>query len=417
MGGRKAKTIKPRDGNMDNEQFKTSLVAAVDWLIDVAQLQTDDLPLDTVNVSGLTHKFWKGAIRGEYSAADKQWHFFCPVWHTGQAVKALVMAYKLLKDEKYHQAAIAGAQFILNNQVWDEGSPDHGLILAFEDSPDKVNTSAVLECMHGLMLLADMESSEEMWKRIVSAGYFLLKKMFMPDLGLYRDVYDPNAHTVMLPNPYRSKDNVGGRPLLDDGIMLKLYEWTGDEEFLSAHIRVSETLAVDQDPPGNWLDYGPCNRQRGNFHPRQTYWWAIPLIDSYRKTGRKEFLDTAIASGEFCSKAMRQDGGYFRGYYTDGRTDSFGHATSGSACSAILFMELWKETRDSKWMDLAESALGFCQAVQFTNPQDPNLRGAILEKVLWPDGTDRSPYHIRDLGTIFFVIAGCRYLEFSDEDS
>ena len=39
------------------------------------------------------------------------------------------------------------------------------------------------------------------------------------------------------------------------------------------------------------------------------------------------------------------------------------------------------------------------------------LRGAILEKVLPPDGTDRSPYHIRDLGTIFFVIAAEKYLE------
>ena len=34
---------------------------------------------------------------------------------------------------------------------------------------------------------------------------------------------------------------------------------------------------------------------------------------------------------------------------------------------------------------------------------DPNLRGAVLEKVLPPDGTDRLPYRVRDLGTIFFL--------------
>jgi hypothetical protein len=40
---------------------------------------------------------------------------------------------------------------------------------------------------------------------------------------------------------------------------------------------------------------------------------------------------------------------------------------------------------------------------------DLNLTGCIIEKVLPPDGTDRSLYHIRDIGSIFFIIAGCRY--------
>ena len=42
--------------------------------------------------------------------------------------------------------------------------------------------------------------------------------------------------------------------------------------------------------------------------------------------------------------------------------------------------------------------------------RDPNLKGAILEKVLPPDGTDRLPYHLRDLGTTFFVQAASRSL-------
>ncbi len=49
---------------------------------------------------------------------------------------------------------------------------------------------------------------------------------------------------------------------------------------------------------------------------------------------------------------------------------------------------------------LADLGVDFCAQMQFTSPADPNLRGAILEKVLPPDGSDRSPYHVRDLGTI-----------------
>ena len=33
-----------------------------------------------------------------------------------------------------------------------------------------------------------------------------------------------------------------------------------------------------------------------------------------------------------------------------------------------------------------------------------------------PDGTDNLPYHIRDLGTIFFIQAAAEYLEFYRED-
>ena len=48
--------------------------------------------------------------------------------------------------------------------------------------------------------------------------------------------------------------------------------------------------------------------------------------------------------------------------------------------------------------------------LQFNRAEDKNLHGCILEKVLTPDGTDRNPYFIRDLGTIFFIQAAIKYL-------
>ena len=44
--------------------------------------------------------------------------------------------------------------------------------------------------------------------------------MFMPDVGLFRDLYDPQDHAVK-PAPYRTKDNIGGRPLVEDAILVK----------------------------------------------------------------------------------------------------------------------------------------------------------------------------------------------------
>jgi hypothetical protein len=263
-------------------------------------------------------------------------------------------------------------------------------------------------------LLADREKQMDLWPRIVETGRFLQQHLYRPQDGLFHDLYDPVLHSVA-PNPYRTKNNSGGRPLLDDAIMLNLYRKTGNQSFRDEHLKISETLVAQQNPPGNWIDYGQCKPKQGVFHPRQTYWWGLPLIETFRETGRKEFLETAVASGNFCRQAIRKDGGYFRCYYHNGKTESFNHATSGAACAAILFLKLHRVTGDSSWMDDAELAINFCLKVQFLNPADSNLKGAILEKILPPDGTDRTPYYLRDLGTTFFILAAEKFLRLYDQ--
>lgn len=396
-------------------QLLESVNLACSWLMDVAQVKADHLTI-AKNKKGFKYDTWKGVIRGEYSAGRKEWDFFCPIWHTGQAVKALVQAYKITKEKKHLQAARLGAEFITHNQIFEKNHPDFGLILAFEDHADKVNTSAILECMDGLIHLAEIENTDSLWQRIIAAGDFIIEKMFMPKEGLFRDCYDPDTHSVELPNPFPTKDNIGGRPLIDDAIFVRLYERTGEKKYLDVHVKVSETLLADQRPAGNWVDYAPCDAEKMLFHPRHTYWWGKPLLDTYRQTQRKEFLETAISSGEFTLQALRADGGWIRGLFLAGEnplcfnTNCFGHVTSGSACAAILFMELHKETKDKKWLEGAERALAYCMRMQVREAEDPNMQGVIIEKVVYPDGTDRNPYHIRDLGTIFFITAGAKYL-------
>ena len=56
---------------------------------------------------------------------------------------------------------------------------------------------------------------------------------------------------------------------------------------------------------------------------------------------------------------------------------------------------------------LLDDAL-FLKAWQLTE----NVYGAILEKVLPPNVSDRNPFHIRDLGTIFFIQAAAKYLRY-----
>ncbi|MCM8757181.1 MAG: hypothetical protein NC823_01720, partial [Candidatus Omnitrophica bacterium] len=163
-------------------------------------------------------------------------------------------------------------------------------------------------------------------------------------------------------------------------------------------------------PPGNWISYPPANRQRGTIHPRHAYWWGRPFLAAYRHTREKKYLECGWRAAEWYQKAMRPDGGLFRNTYLDFSTDSFGQATSGIACAVILWLEADNLLAQPHFSQEIAKATSYLLGMQFLTPGDKDLTGCILEKVLPPDGTDRSRYHIRDLGTIFFVQAMAKLL-------
>src|SRR5262249_55346184 len=115
-------------------------------------------------------------------------------------------------------------------------------------------------------------------------------------------------------------------------------------------------------------------------------------------------------SAQWYVQATRHDGGLFRDTGPDFRTPSFGHATSGAAGAIILWAELIREFGDQQWVEPLRRSLDFCRSVQFTDAKDLNLQGAILEKILPPDGTDAPGWYLRDLGTFFYVQAACLVL-------
>jgi len=391
-----------RGGAMESERLAESLSLASEWLVRIAQVK-EEVPTGNVRTHH-KHTYWRGAIKGEYSVKDKEWSFFAPVWHTGQAVKALVMAHKVLKEDWLLEAAKAGADFILHNQVRDKTDPDSGLILAYEDFPDKVTISGILECLDGLIYLSEASGEESYWEAAVEAARWVLDRAYQGD-GLFYDLYDPEGRRFV---EYAYK--IRGRPLPDDGILGKVYKKTGEKRFLEIFLETCDRLLRDEDPPGNWVNYPPCNPVTGSIHPRHAYWWGRPMIYAFQETGDRRYLACALRSGQWYKKAQRRDGGLIRGTYRDFSTNSFGHATSGICCAMILWQELDKVLGERLFQKPFELGLEYCLNMQFRQVSDPNLKGCILEKVLPPDGTDRSPYHIRDLGTIFFVQAVSMYL-------
>jgi hypothetical protein len=387
--------------HLNDAQLRATITGACAWITDAAQLKSDSIA-GIANSHKLQHKHWKGALKGEYRAATRQWDFFCPVWHTGQAIKALVLASKALNRPALLDAARFSAGFIEAERVADKSHPHYGLIFGFEDRGDQVNTSAVLECADGLWLLSDATGDPRYAEWAQSAAAWVAKNAYLGE-GLLRDAFEVKTWRYVAP-PWK-KD---GRPLNDDFIFLKAWQRSKDPAFRKIFFEIADRLLKDEEPAGNWINYAPCNPVTGSIHPRHAFWWGRPMVAAWRESKDRRYLDCARRAGEWYLNAMRTDGGLFRGTTRDFKTPSFGHENSGIACAAILWQDLWKETREERWLSAMRKSLRFLTSIQFRDVSDPNLKGAILERVAAPDGTDRSPYYLRDLGTIFFVQAAAR---------
>ncbi|MDD3694429.1 MAG: hypothetical protein PHG44_00495 [Lentisphaeria bacterium] len=390
------------EAGTDLETLQKSLQAAFFWLGEKAQLRDE-----AETMKKRHHQLsWKGAIKGEYSVASQQWSFFCPVWHTGQAVKAFTLGYQALKDRSLLQYAINGADFIHANSV-DGDSDDEKIILAFEDFDDKLNTSAVLECLDGLRCLHECQGRPEDKLLLLQAAQWVRNHAWQAELGLFRDFYEPASKKFFLHPNNRAPQ---GRPLFDDGIFLQAFRLSGRREFRKVFYDTAERLLGDEHPSGNWMKYPPCHVEKGLIHPRHAYWWGFPMFMAYQDSGDDKYLHCALRACRWYVKAQRQDGGLFRGTYEDFNTESFGHASSGAAAAMNMFLEATHYSGSEEFVTPLGKALAFCQKMQFSSVSDSNLQGSILEKVLPPDGTDRSPYHIRALGSIFYAQAAAKIL-------
>ena len=315
------------------QDLKKSVERACSWITDVAMVASQEVPAEQDRFK-MDYANWDGAIRGEYSAGTKKWDFFCPIWHGGQAVKALVLAYRVLKEKKYLDAAMRTAGFIGRNRITDKDDPDYGMILSYEDKNHTKNTSAGMECLDGLFHLYEETNDKKYLEWITGELDWLSENAYVEGEGVFKDYYEVDDRKWIRPNWY-SYDNENGRSLLEDAVFVKAYRLTGNERYREIFVQVANRLLALEYPLGNWVKMIPAHydpeTDRGSLHPRHAYWQGLPMIEVSKATGKRIYLDCARRAGEWIAKAMRVDGGMFRGTAMDFNTDSFGHATSGSA--------------------------------------------------------------------------------------
>lgn len=350
---------------LDREVLEASVKLACDWLINIAQVKTEQLVTDKEqNIAAYPYPDWKGAIRGEYCPSRDvrpprvagthgmvkagTWFFFGPIWHTGQAVKALSLAYKYFGNTEYLEAAKSGADFIIHQQVRDKGSDDFGLIAAYEDHNNIINTSAILECVGGLFNLTDVTGNERYATCAIDAIQWVVRKLYKGN-GLFTDGYDP-VKKELSTQGWTDRFGVPGRPLIDDGVLFTAWQRTTDDKLRRIFYEVADLLLLKEDPPGNWINYIPSSWKKGTLHPRNgAFWWGRPMWMAYRSSRNEKYLQCFERSCDWYTKAMRHDGGMFRNTYLDFSTDSFGHATSAVGCACMMFHDNQVELGNSHY--------------------------------------------------------------------
>ena len=78
----------------EKARLKKSVPLALNWLADIAIKKENSLTNEK-NPYKVVLPYWKGCIRNEYIAGTKDRQIYGPIWHTGQALKSLLLGSKI----------------------------------------------------------------------------------------------------------------------------------------------------------------------------------------------------------------------------------------------------------------------------------------------------------------------------------
>lgn len=387
-------------------QADRRLLAAARWLANTARIVPGREDVQDPYRYPVPQGGYLGAVRNEYDTRTGVWYLNGPVWHTGQSIRAVLIAWRRTGDPALLKAALAMGEYIARNVVSDPDDPDYGLLLAYEGDNVTVNNQTVLETLPGLLDLADA-TDDESWLDLARRAADVVLRGFLPDEGLVVDHYHVAERRF-----FHDPDNpLPGRIMLDDAALVMLTERTGDARYGDAFLAMAERGLREEDPPGTWIVFPPWHRDTGRQHIRCSWWWGRPMLTAYDLTGDRRFLDAAVRAGTWYLDNQNLDGGFYYATLRDGRHGSFALATSGAAVAAILWADLHARTNDPVYLEAIGRSLRFLAAAQFSDEaDDPNVRGALWETLNVPDGTTRPGFRVRDIASIFAVRAWDRLI-------
>ena len=377
-----------------------ALVRGADWIVGQAQVRGAAQTFE--NPSRYPHGDYTGAMRTEYDTTTGIWSINGPVFHTGQAIRALLVAEARTDDARYREAALIGGEFLLRERIDEAGHPQRGLLKSLEQNDDEINVQVTVEALSGLLDLHQATGEARWLEAAVESVDILIRDAYLPAERLMRDHFSLRARGFV----GDADNDLPGRAMLDDAVLARLADLTGENRYRRMFLEMADRLLAEEGPEGTWLRFPPWTPSAGRIHNRKNWWWGWPLLAAFDATGEQRYFAGAVRAADWYLNAQNLDGGL---YYTpgpDGRHNSFGLCTSVVAVAVLFWCDLLRRTGDGRYVEPIRRGVGYLLAAQFRDDlADPNVRGALMESPKPPDGTLAPGFRVRDIASIFAIRA------------
>lgn len=330
----------------------------------------------------------EGKSKCDYNLTEGKWYDYEVPWHTGQAVYALLAAYKQTGNKAYLQAAKKGGDYWVGMEIKDQSvlkgmvAAKHGDVIG----EDFIVFATVSDGTPGIYELSRVTKDQKYAKVATSAAAWMLNNMYYAEAGVCYDNIDAKTGEVLKEKSPFWKDKPNqklfdvSRPNTEGWLFMDAYEFSGDNKFKEAYINLCNSLVEKQGKEGVWMQFMPNFIEEQSFHPRFSLWYAESLVKGYELTKDKRYLDAAANTARTFAKAQLKDGTIFYDNYLNGRQPDKGSATGSSvAFAGILWMQLSKYGYKEFEQNIERSAVWLMNNRYDVKHPDPNLRGAVLE--------------------------------------
>ncbi|WP_299365252.1 hypothetical protein [Winogradskyella sp.] len=355
-----------------------------------------------------------GEAKGNYRWLKGEWEAYETAWHTGQAIFGLLEAYKITGEQRALDASLkagnwwVGLQFPKGHQLEGFLNAVHG-----DKMGELINTTTITDGTPGLFLLSKVTGDNTYANVATNAGAWILDNLYILDQRLSYNIVDGKTGEIWKTrSPHKQHEGLPfdikhvARPNAEGYLWLDMYHHTGQERYKKAFLEICDKLVADQSPSGFWMDYEPNDPAKGRVHGRFNTWNAEALVEAYKLTDNKDYLESALKCADALAGVQDRTGVIWYASYLDGNHDKRSPCGSCTSFAGILWLELWHLGYDRFEQSIRE-ALEFTLTNQFSeNHPDKNLAGAYYGIRQRSKKNGEMQLYYRDINTAF----GMRFL-------
>jgi hypothetical protein len=156
-----------------------------------------------------------------------------------------------------------------------------------------------------------------------------------------------------------------------------LFEATGDARFREIALESTEATLALESPEGYWAY--PLPERKHLIATLEGIWGAGPLLASFTREPRPEFVDGAVRAYDFIVNRIGfQD--HPRGKAINYFDRPRGKVPNNSVIAAWFFLRLWKTTSNTRFLEHVKVLLDFIEAVQLPSGEIPYIVASPYEK-------------------------------------